>query len=342
MGKKRVKNRGKRVLIFVTLLIIGMVVLWVLTPTVSQYESEQASLIALDIPYTSDGDEIIEHTGFSLLYNEDHEQAQWVAYQLTRDHVYGNLPRKDNFREDPNISTGSAVLADYRGSGYDRGHLAPAGDLSYSEDSLSDSFYLSNMSPQEPSFNRGVWSRLEATVRNYAAHEGLVYVVTGPILTDGPYKTIGKNEVSVPNYYYKVILDYTEPEKKAIGFIVPNEGSKENLEVFATSVEEVEKLTGIDFFYQVPKEEQQILESSFDYSLWPNEEFRATKAEKEAYLENKEDFIPPPQGSLIYTVVKENVDKIMVMIKKEVNYLLGDLLGLLHSNFTKGAIVSVD
>ncbi len=134
--------------------------------------------------------------------------------------------RGDDFRSDPLIPSESASLNDYRGSGYDRGHLIPAADLSWSEEAMSGSFYLSNMSPQEGQFNRGIWSKLEATVRNFADTEGSIYVVTGPVLSDGPYDTIGENEVSIPNQYYKVILDYREPDLKSIAFLLPNEGSK--------------------------------------------------------------------------------------------------------------------
>ena len=119
------------------------------------------------------------------------------------------------------ISTGSASLPDYKGSGYDRGHLAPAGDMKWSTTAMSESFYMSNMSPQEPSFNRGIWNRLESQVRRWAIDNGSVYIATGGVLTDG-LKTLGSNSVSVPQYYFKVILDYQEPDIKGIGFIIPN------------------------------------------------------------------------------------------------------------------------
>jgi endonuclease G len=331
------KKRGtKKILLLVALLLIGYVALWFLTPSVEQYYQNGEALAygRLELPFLEEDQQLIEHTGFALVYDEEHEQARWVAYQLTRDHVYGNFSRKDNFREDPTIKTGSATLADYRASGYDRGHLAPAGDLSYSEESLSDSFYMSNMSPQEPSFNRGIWSTLESYVRSYAATEGLIYVVTGPILSDSPYKTIGKNKVSVPDYYYKVILDYTEPEKKMIGFVLPNEGSKESLEIFATTVRDVEKLTGIDFFYQLPKVEQELLETAYDYSLWPNTEFKVTKAEKEAYALDNSSFVPPSKENSVYLIVKEKVEELMMLTKKEITLLLKSFLYSLNINFT--------
>lgn len=230
-----------------------------------------------EIPYTEE--EYIEHTGFSLLYSEEHEQAVWVAYELTDVEVLNNLfKRTNNFRADSFIATGSASLRDYRASGYDRGHLAPAGDMTWSEEAMSDSFYMSNMSPQLPGFNRGVWKRLEALIRNWAVFNGSIYVVTGPVLTDGPYESIGNNEVSIPRYYYKVILnyslpdkvilDYSLPELKAIGFILANERSSLDLSEFAVTVDEVEEITGIDFFYLLPDEIEELLESQADFQFW--------------------------------------------------------------------------
>ena len=144
------------------------------------------------------------------------------------------------------------------------------------------------MSPQEGSFNRGIWADLEAAVRTFAAQNQEICVVTGPVLTDGPYKTIGKNEVSVPNYYYKVILDYYGSEKKAIGFILPNEGSKAKLQSFAVTVDEVEALTGLDFFPLLDDKEEKVLEASFDVELWDFTEFNRTSTAKKYGYDLKE------------------------------------------------------
>jgi endonuclease G len=155
---------------------------------------------------------------------------------------------------------------------------------------MSGSFYMSNMSPQVGDFNRGIWSKLEATVRNFADTEGAVYVVTGPVLTDGPYKTIGKNKVSVPNAYYKVVLDYQEPEYKAIGFVLPNEGSKKDLQTFTTSIDEVEELTGLDFFHRLKDTEENELEASFDVSQWDSPP--SVQAQRTARRSRQETYQP--------------------------------------------------
>ncbi len=161
----------------------------------------------IELPHYTNDSEIIQHTGYALKYNEQYEQAEWVAYQLTDIEVNGKYERSDNFRKDPFVSTGSATLKDYKGSGYDRGHLIPASDMKWSPDAMSSSFYMSNMSPQDPSFNRGIWKKLEEQVREWAVDNREIYVVTGPVLTNGLYQTIGVNKVAVPNHYYKVVLD---------------------------------------------------------------------------------------------------------------------------------------
>ncbi len=317
----RKKNRKliKRIGILLAVLLVAYIILWITTPSVKEYYGDggQTGVIAgLEIPLLEEGDELIVHTGFALVYDEEHEQPRWVAYELTRDEVHGMYERRDNFRPDPSISTESATLADYRGSGYDRGHLAPAADMVWSEEALSDSFYMSNMSPQNPEFNRGIWAKLEATVRNLATTEKAVHVVTGPILSDGPYKTIGKNKVSIPNYYYKVILDYNEPDKKAIGFLLPNAGSKKDLSTFATSVDEIEAISGIDFFPQLPDDEEVVLEANYAYEDWDMQELRLSKEERLAY--SAESYTPtsttntsPTQSSL-----KKTIDYLMVEAKR--------------------------
>ena len=145
--------------------------------------------------------------------------------------------------------------------------LAPAADMAFSVQTMADSFFMSNMSPQKPAFNRGIWKRLEEQVRQIAIREKAIYVVTGPILPKKKTVTIGANQVTVPTYYYKVIFDLTPP-RKMIGFILPNEGSDRPLEDFAVTVDVVEKATGLDFFSALPKAVQKRLESTITVSAW--------------------------------------------------------------------------
>ena len=222
---------------------------------------------SIGLPYYTQSDQVIFHTAYSLKYSEQHEQASWVAYTLKSSHTSGTVGRTNDFRIDYKVKTGSASLSDYKGSGYDRGHLAPAADFKWSSTAMSESFFMSNMSPQLPGFNRGIWKKLEGSVRNWADDNGEIHVVTGPILT-GSYPSIGSNQVSIPNYYYKVILDYKEPEIKGIGFILPHQKSKSSLQSFAVTIDEVERKTGIDFYHSLPDEIENQIESSIDVSKW--------------------------------------------------------------------------
>ena len=213
------------------------------------------------------GEQIVYRSGYSLSYNEQHEQASWVAYALTADQVRGTVKRINDFRVDPEIKNGSASLSDYRGSGYDRGHLAPAADMKWSTTSMSESFFMSNMSPQNPSFNRGIWKRLENQLRQWALDEQKLHIVTGGVLKEG-LDTIGENEVSIPEYFYKVVLDYEKPVFKGIGFILRNEKSEMPLEKYAVSIDSVEQLTGIDFYYSLPDSIEDSIESIVNLSMW--------------------------------------------------------------------------
>ena len=154
--------------------------------SVSQRSDSQAAPKippGIELPYFEETDTILYYTGFTLKYNERYEQAEWVAYQLTDDEVWGTLDRADNFRADRSISTESASLSDYKGAGYGRGHLAPAADMKWAPEAMSESFLMSNMSPQDPGFNRGIWKKLEGLIRDWAVDNEEIYVVTGPILT---------------------------------------------------------------------------------------------------------------------------------------------------------------
>jgi endonuclease G len=215
---------------------------------------------------------VISKQHYALGYSEAHEQAAWVFYELTRQEALGGYERTNNFKADPEVVTGSASLADYKGSGYDRGHLAPAGDMAFSPIAMQESFYMSNMSPQDPSFNRGIWKQCEALVRAWAQEDGEVYVVTGPVLTSG-LPSIGVNKVSVPEYYYKVVLDWDSNEVRAIGFLLPNAKGSQALNAYAVSIDEVERVTGLDFFPGLPDKVENLVEAritgAWDFSASP-------------------------------------------------------------------------
>jgi endonuclease G len=209
--------------------------------------------------------EYIQHAYYSLAYDEDHEQAKWVYYELTPASVSGAVSRTDDFRPDPKVSTSSAQLIDYKGSGYDRGHLAPAGSMTQSRQSMSESFFMSNMSPQDPSFNRGIWQQLESGVRNWVSEKGHLYVVTGPVFKDNIGR-IGVNQVTVPGYYYKIV--YSPSDQQMIAFLLPNKKGENALDYYVVSVDSIEALTGIDFFSQMDDTLEDQLEAGVSLSAW--------------------------------------------------------------------------
>jgi endonuclease G len=216
---------------------------------------------------TSTTGAIVQHTGFSLSYSEKHEQAEWVAYTLDKkDIVYENRKRP-YFIEDPKVKTASADWKNYKKSGYDRGHLCPAGDRRFSKESYDETFYTSNISPQKHNFNAGIWNTLEQKTRNWTKKNGKLYIITGGILEDN-LKTIGSEKVSVPNYFYKILLSYTPSEIKAIAFLLPHKESKKSLYEFVVSIDELEEKTGIDFFHHLPDNVENKLEKNSDYKGW--------------------------------------------------------------------------
>ena len=210
---------------------------------------------------------IIKHKNYILSYSEKYEQAQWVAYELAAKETSGLIKRDDNFRLDPVVKTGSANLNDYKGSGYDRGHLAPAADMGFSAVAMSESFYMSNMSPQRPSFNRGIWKKLETQVRNWAKAYDKIYVVTGAVLKPG-LSIIGENRVAVPEKYYKIIFREKAGRSDMIAFLLANKKSTQSLSSFVVSVDYLEKLTGINFFPQLADGIENKLEAKRDIQNW--------------------------------------------------------------------------
>ena len=222
---------------------------------------------------------IVKHKHFALSYVEKYEVAEWVAYELTRNQLKQNrVPRADNFLPDQVVATSSADTYDYRGSGYDRGHLIPAADRAFSREAMDETFLMSNITPQDRSFNGGIWRELEELVRDWAYKFNKLYIVTGPVLTQPIKGTIGKNKVAVPSAFYKVILDISEPELKAIAFIIPNELSNQPLQDFATSIDQVEQQTGIDFFGDLLEDKLETeLEKDFEVALWEFDESKFRK-----------------------------------------------------------------
>jgi endonuclease G len=269
MVKSR-KKKNKLVTRCILAILLGTFVLLFLHNRHQNSKNREEFGLELAIPqFTSPASsEIIEHTGYTLSYNTVRKNANWVAYELTAEEVNGKEPRDNGFVPDPSIKGNQATDDDYRRSGWDRGHLAPAADMKWSKEAMEESFYLSNVSPQNSNLNRGVWKSIEELVRKNAKEHGKLLVVTGPVFTSlKGLGSIGKNKVMIPNGFYKVILAY-DNGYHGIGFYCENKSGKKEPGRYALTIDEVEELTGIDFFYRLPDEVEKEVEGLFTESTW--------------------------------------------------------------------------
>lgn len=216
---------------------------------------------------TSTTNQIIKHNYYVGSYSEKDEQPEWIAYKISPNSISKNIKRTNDYREDPLVKTQSASPSDYHGSGYDMGHLAPARTMSQNLTAMSESFYLSNISPQKASFNRGIWKRLEEKIRYWAPMNDSIYVVTGPIL-DHPIDQIGSNKITVPRAFYKTLISFKKGRTNGIAFMIPHKKSNKSIYSYVTSIDEIEKITGIDFYFRLDKFTQEIVEANTDINKW--------------------------------------------------------------------------
>ena len=213
----------------------------------------------------SSNGEVVEHTYYSLSYLEEHEQAEWVHYKLNSTMLKGEIPRKKNYTIDRKVSTGSAHKSDikFKADGYHKGHLVPAADMKMDSISVREAAYMSNISPQKPKFNNGVWSRLEKRIR-LRAKKSELYITTGGVLSPADLKKIGKNNVSVPDQFYKIIYD--AKNQKMFAYSMPNK-KIESIEKYVVTVDAIEAFTGIDFYADLEDDLENRLEASKTYLI---------------------------------------------------------------------------
>ena len=219
---------------------------------------------------TPDGvpEQMLRRAGYTASYNKTTKLPNWVAWHLTADRTTGPAKRSGvDFQADMDVPAPRAEDSDYYGSGYDRGHMCPAADNKYSEKAMEESFLFTNMCPQNGNLNRGDWNEMEQACRRWAKEYGGVYVVCGPILYKGKHKTIGKNKVVVPEAFFKVVLR-TGENPKAIGFIYKNAEGNRPKGDYVNTVDEVERITGIDFFPELPDDVENKVEATADIADW--------------------------------------------------------------------------
>ncbi len=231
---------------------------------------QNINLNNVEIPTIMDerSNRVITHKGYTVSYNYDWKIPNWVAYELTDREVAGEVPRYDRFKPDPMVPQNvTATTNDYKHSGYDRGHMAPAADMKWDEQAMKESFYLSNICPQNPNLNGGVWKDLEEQVRDLASQKGRIFVVCGPIVNDDS-NTIGENKVVVPQAFFKVLLQEEDGEIHTIGFVYENKSGRKPMSTYAMTVDEVEEVTNIDFFSSLPNKIEKKAESEVDFMKW--------------------------------------------------------------------------
>jgi endonuclease G len=214
---------------------------------------------------SSTSNDMYSNDAFTFSYIEPFEQAEWVAYELNKRDMSWVDYKRPYFNQDTAVKTKSADWRNFKNSGYNKGHLCPAADRKSSYKMYEMTFLTSNASPQLYNFNAGIWNRLEQKVRYWAERYNGVYVITRGVLEDG-LKTIGKEEVAVPNYFYKIIL--TKDRSNMIGFLIPHKESNKPLYNFVVPVDDIEKLTGIDFFKDLPDDVENRLEANNGYENW--------------------------------------------------------------------------
>ena len=294
--------------------------------------AQNFNLDNIEIPYITDdrSDRVITHKAYTVSYNYDWKIPNWVAYELTDVEVEGDVPRYDKFKPDPMVPKNvTAYTEDYKHSGYDRGHMAPAADMKWDEQVMRESFYLSNICPQNPNLNGGVWKDLEEQVRDLATQKGRIFVVCGPIVNDAS-TTIGENKVVVPQAFFKVLLQEEDEELHAIGFIYENKSGRQPMSTYARTIDEVEEITNIDFFHSLPDYIEGQIESDIDFTKWTVSKDRVRKTKNEEV--KTEDRELSEEDAETIEIIKEASKNIIIEISKEIKDMYNEAKEYINNN----------
>ena len=223
----------------------------------------------MELPAISGDDPVIRHSGFTLAYDAEAKIPRWVAYELTAEETYGDAERDEIlFKMDPSYKRSQAMREDYAESGWTRGHMACAADFKWDGDAMEETFYLTNICPQNEELNKGDWNYLEKQVRYWARDHGRVWVVSGPIIGDMRYGTIGDRNVVVPDAFFKAVLLPDGKGYRSIAFVMGNDAERYFLDKCSMSVNELEERTGLDFFQALPDEIEESVESQYRPRDW--------------------------------------------------------------------------
>jgi len=225
------------------------------------------SILAYPSPLTDRKEQMLQRKAYTASYNSDLRLPNWVAWVLTAEHTQGKSQRSNmKFTDDADVPAPRAYHSDYTRSGYDRGHLCPAGDNKWDDEALRQTFLMTNICPQAPKLNKDDWNTLEQRCRTWAKRYGEVFVVSGPIMSENP-RRIGKHKVAVPQAFFKVVLRLGD-KPEAIGFVYDNDDPTGSLQSHVLSIDSIERLTGIDFFPALPDELEAALEKESRWDKW--------------------------------------------------------------------------
>lgn len=250
------KNNRKHSIIY---LITGFIFMQILNVTAQETDIKLPSEMAREV--------IVHHKGYSFSYNTSYALPSWVSHKVTKSQVNKDVSFKGKYKEDPQVTIRAANKKDYKNSGYIMAQLVSYLDVLSIDGATEETFYMSNIVPMKLAFHRHIWLKCEDLVRMWVANTDGLYVITGPVIeADAPFPTMGENKISVPNRYYKIVYD--EINKKAVGFLFKNGSSSGTMKFYSRSVDEIEKLTGIDFFPELDEVTSKKIESEVDYSYW--------------------------------------------------------------------------
>lgn len=277
--RKSNRKKGKRAKTDMRTILVTAIILagaWVVNSLIGCDNPEDAQIVRNEGAY---GDlmkvvtnpavpsQLKSYKGMDISFNEKCHIPNWVSWELTDEETMGDVPRKDKFTSDPDIE-GCPDSWDYSYSGYDRGHMAPAGDMKWDSKAMEETFFMSNICPQVNALNTGAWKNLEEKCRLWAQIDGRIYIVCGPIIDEKPMELIGDSRVWVPSRFFKAIIaPYSNPAR-GIGFIMPNEKVKGGMQPCAVTIDEIERITGHDLFPALPDDIEAELESQCNFNQW--------------------------------------------------------------------------
>lgn len=266
---REIRNKTLSSIVLIVLMAV------VLTCGVNGMSAQKRWAVAgLPILSTNASEQILHRKSYVVSYNKDTKTPNWVAWRLTSAHARGTLKRSGQaFHEDLDVPTPRANIEDYKGSGWSRGHLCPAGDNKWDVDALYESFLLTNVCPQHANLNSGIWNQIEMSCRRWAEEYGDIYIVCGPIYFRQEHEVIGPNKVVVPEAFFKVVLCLKDTPK-GIGFICRNTAGGHNKDYYVNTIRQVERITGITFFPNLPQKLSEAVKDKAVLSDWDKKTFR--------------------------------------------------------------------